>query len=253
MARRSAPRRRRRARRSTGVLRRPAARQAAAELAGIRRAQRAAEAAMDSVPRACCASAGPRRRPDRRRGRVRDVGGLRGATGRAPTTSSSRRPRRAPSARHGLRAILFPRRAVVVDIWPRDNESFMFCDMTRTFVVGEGRRTTCAKWHALCKESLDAADRDDQAWRRRPRDVDRVVRGVRGRRRADPAHEDGRPDARRRFFHGLGHGVGLEVHRGSPGWGSSSKLPFKAGDVVTVEPGCYRQGYGGIRLGTSSS
>jgi Xaa-Pro aminopeptidase len=37
------------------------------------------------------------------------------------------------------------------------------------------------------------------------------------------------------------------VHE-EPGLGFASKLPLKAGDVVTVEPGCYRQGYGGVRL-----
>ena len=49
------------------------------------------------------------------------------------------------------------------------------------------------------------------------------------------------------FFHGLGHGVGLEVHE-EPGMGRLSKKPLVAGDVVTVEPGLYRAGYGGVRL-----
>jgi len=37
------------------------------------------------------------------------------------------------------------------------------------------------------------------------------------------------------------------VHE-EPGMGLASKAPLKAGDVVTVEPGCYRAGYGGVRL-----
>ncbi|MGZ4431409.1 MAG: M24 family metallopeptidase, partial [Gaiellales bacterium] len=45
----------------------------------------------------------------------------------------------------------------------------------------------------------------------------------------------------------LGHGVGLEVHD-QPGLGMTSRAPLVAGDVVTVEPGLYRPGLGGLRL-----
>jgi Xaa-Pro aminopeptidase len=49
------------------------------------------------------------------------------------------------------------------------------------------------------------------------------------------------------FFHGLGHGVGVEVHE-APYMGLGCKEPLAAGDVVTVEPGVYRKDYGGVRL-----
>ena len=49
------------------------------------------------------------------------------------------------------------------------------------------------------------------------------------------------------FFHGLGHGVGLEVHEG-PYMGRLPGGPLVAGDVVTVEPGLYDPAVGGVRL-----
>ena len=51
----------------------------------------------------------------------------------------------------------------------------------------------------------------------------------------------------RGFFHGLGHGVGLEVHEG-PYMGLLPGGALVAGDVVTVEPGCYDPAIGGVRL-----
>jgi Xaa-Pro aminopeptidase len=49
------------------------------------------------------------------------------------------------------------------------------------------------------------------------------------------------------FFHSLGHGVGLEVHE-EPSLGRTGADPLVPGDVVAIEPGCYRNGYGGVRL-----
>jgi Xaa-Pro aminopeptidase len=136
--------------------------------------------------------------------------------------------------------------SIVVDIWPRDNESFIYCDMTRTFVVGDVPDDV-REWHRLCKEALDRA-------------ISEIRAGADGRAIFDGTceifeaageltsrtKEPGKPLSDG-FFHGLGHGVGLEVHE-QPGMGLASKLPFLAGDVVTVEPGCYRSGYGGVRL-----
>jgi Xaa-Pro aminopeptidase len=48
------------------------------------------------------------------------------------------------------------------------------------------------------------------------------------------------------YGHGLGHGVGLEVHE-RPGLGRTPDT-LVAGDVITIEPGCYRKSFGGCRL-----
>jgi Xaa-Pro aminopeptidase len=139
-----------------------------------------------------------------------------------------------------------PHTPLIVDIFPRDNASAVFTDMTRTFVVGDVP-DDISEWHRLVKEALD-------------RSVAEIRAGVGGRAVFDVVCDifeaAGEPTARTKtpgetladgFFHGLGHGVGLEVHE-QPGMGLVSKKPLVAGDVVTVEPGLYRAGYGGVRL-----
>jgi len=49
------------------------------------------------------------------------------------------------------------------------------------------------------------------------------------------------------FSHGTGHGVGLLIHE-DPFINHTGDLKLQVGDVVTVEPGVYREGFGGIRV-----
>jgi Xaa-Pro aminopeptidase len=49
------------------------------------------------------------------------------------------------------------------------------------------------------------------------------------------------------FGHGVGHGVGLEIHE-LPRVGPASDMPLAAGSVVTIEPGIYIPGFGGVRI-----
>jgi len=139
-----------------------------------------------------------------------------------------------------------PNTPLVVDIFPRDNATAVYTDMTRTFVVGDVPGDV-REWHRLCKEALDAAVADIRA-------------GVEARsvfdHTCDIFEAAGEPTQRTKkpgeelangFFHGLGHGVGLEVHE-APSMGRLANKTLVAGDVVTVEPGLYRAGYGGVRL-----
>ena len=48
---------------------------------------------------------------------------------------------------------------IIVDIWPRDELSGCFADMTRTFVVGGDIAADVAAWHSLCEEALSASTR----------------------------------------------------------------------------------------------
>ncbi len=51
----------------------------------------------------------------------------------------------------------------------------------------------------------------------------------------------------KRFRHGLGHGIGLQIHE-QPGIGAKSTASLEPGQVVTIEPGIYLPGIGGVRL-----
>jgi Xaa-Pro aminopeptidase len=134
---------------------------------------------------------------------------------------------------------------VVVDLFPRDPESGCYADMTRTFCVGDPPEEL-VRYHALVREALELAYATI-----RPgvtgAEAHRVVcehfeaHGYRTQLSKEPGEvlEEG-------FFHSLGHGVGLEVHE-LPGLGRVGEQ-IVAGDVLAVEPGLYRTGFGGCRL-----
>jgi Xaa-Pro aminopeptidase len=137
--------------------------------------------------------------------------------------------------------------AVVVDIWPRDRRSRCWADMTRTFIAGGAEPDEeIARYWELTRESL-----------RRIYPMIRAGADCRAiyETSCEPYHEAGLPTQLSKepgtilhdgFFHGLGHGVGLEIHE-RPALGRSPDTLI-AGDVITLEPGCYRQGFGGVRL-----
>jgi len=135
---------------------------------------------------------------------------------------------------------------IEVDLWPCDEATGCWADMTRTFVCGEVSDEVAVLrevvLHAL--ESVRAAVRP----------------GVTGRELYDIAagivEAAGHPTQRTRtpgetltrgFYFGLGHGVGLEIHE-PPGLGLSGGEELVEGDVIAIEPGIEGiPGIGGVR------
>jgi Xaa-Pro aminopeptidase len=222
-----------------------------AELAGIRRAQHAAEAGMTAARELLRAA-------ERQNGDLVLDGEpltcerLKVAVEQAFTANGafadefivSHGPQTAVGHDMGSGPIA-PGEPVCLDLFPRDRESGCFADMTRVFVVGEPSEEL-AEYHRLCREALGAA-------------VAAVKPGVAGselhRICSKVFEEHGYPTLLSKqpgevlkdgFYHSLGHGVGLEVHE-DPALGRGPG-ELVAGDVIAVEPGLYRHGYGGCRL-----
>ena len=222
-----------------------------AELAGIRRAQRAAEAAMDAARKVL-------RSAQRQNGNLVVDGEqltcerIKLAVEQAFTANGAFADEFIVS--HGEQTAvghdmgsgpIAPDEPVCLDLFPRDRESGCFADMTRVFVVGTPS-DELLEYHKLCLEALE-------------RSVAAVKPGVPGSElhkiSCDVFEEHGYPTLRSKqpgevlqdgFYHSLGHGVGLEVHE-EPSLGRGPG-ELVAGDVIAVEPGCYRRGYGGCRL-----
>ena len=49
------------------------------------------------------------------------------------------------------------------------------------------------------------------------------------------------------FIHSTGHGLGLEIHE-RPRVGRKERTKLETGMVITIEPGVYREGFGGVRI-----
>lgn len=138
---------------------------------------------------------------------------------------------------------ILPNETCIVDVWPRDMRTGVHSDMTRTFVPGTPS-DDINRLHADCRKALEIGL---EAARPGSSDAFRLV--------SDFFNEKGYPTQlhhtsstplKEGFNHGLGHGVGLEVHE-RPSLGRRSDQ-LAEGDVLTIEPGLYFDGVGGVRL-----
>jgi Xaa-Pro aminopeptidase len=125
---------------------------------------------------------------------------------------------------------------IIIDLFPLHEKSGYYADMTRTLVKGEPSPEILEMYSTL-REAKHLA-------------VSRIKNGVSGADLhllvVDFFKERGYDSNTRGFVHNLGHGVGLQIHE-LPTVGPSGKM-LETGNVITIEPGLYYPGTGGVRL-----
>jgi Xaa-Pro aminopeptidase len=225
-----------------------------AELEGIRRAQRAAEqgmAAGEELIRSASHHDGLLHHDGEQltAERVRD--GIRAACARAgapaPPTIMVVSALTAGGGHDPGSGPLPASLPITIDLWPRDEESGCWADMTRTFVNGDVTDEV-AGLRDVVREAIEAVRK-----KARPGITGRALYEV----AAEVVERAGHPTQRTRapgetlthgFYFGLGHGVGLEAHE--PPWlGIGGDEELVAGDVIAVEPGIEGlEGIGGVRF-----
>jgi Xaa-Pro aminopeptidase len=134
---------------------------------------------------------------------------------------------------------------VIIDIFPRGNTSRYHGDLTRTVVPGT-ISDAFRRMHDASEAALEAACRVLRAGAD-GREVHRMACRVLVDRGYGTSTNGfvGNPDGPR-MTHSTGHGVGLEVHEAP--YLRDLEYPLVEGDVVTVEPGLYQEGLGGVRV-----
>lgn len=134
-----------------------------------------------------------------------------------------------------------PHELIVVDVFPRDKQTHYHGDMTRTFLKGSASEAQKA-----LVDAVRAAQKEALA---------KIKAGVSGKSVHQAAAQYFRQQGYRTeekegvwkgFFHGTGHGLGLDVHE-LPRVGASGQR-LRTGMVITVEPGLYYPGLGGCRI-----
>jgi Xaa-Pro aminopeptidase len=226
----------------------------AAELAGIRRAAGAAVAGVEEAARVLREAdidgdvlrwEGEILTSELLRARIREVCARLGAPAPEDIIVAAMRPGDAVGHEAGSGPL--PAHApICLDLWPQDEASACWADMTRTWVRGD-ISDAVAELHRLVLEAHETALAVT-----RPGVAGVDVYGA----ACDVFEAAGHPTQRTKkpgetlqhgFFFGLGHGVGLEVHE-APALGRTGRAPLIVGDVVAIEPGTVDPEHGGMRV-----
>lgn len=132
-------------------------------------------------------------------------------------------------------------RSIIFDVFPRSESTLYFADMSRTVVKGKASPRLRRQYDAVLaaqevcfKRVRNGAD---------GKAIHEAVKACLAERGFPTRERRGKMEG---FFHGTGHGVGLDIHEAPSIGPRGTKLP--KGSVVTVEPGLYYFGVGGVRL-----
>ena len=136
---------------------------------------------------------------------------------------------------------LFANQPIVIDIFPRSQESGYFGDMTRTVVKGEPSKDLERMYRTVLK-----GQRLGLSLIRHGAKV-KDIHGTILEFFKESGFETGMIDGKQQgFIHSTGHGLGLEIHE-PPRVGLTDTI-LKEGNVITVEPGLYYEKLGGVRI-----
>ena len=131
---------------------------------------------------------------------------------------------------------------IILDIFPRSQKTGYFGDITRTVVRGRASEAV--------RKLYDTVFQGQKIGLQKIRsgistaEVHQCILQFFNQRGYHTGKRNGRMEG---FFHGTGHGLGLEIHE-APRMGATSRGELQCGQVVTVEPGLYYPEVGGVRL-----
>lgn len=156
----------------------------------------------------------------------------RGASGTAFDTIVAFGERTALPHAHPGSAKLANHDIILIDVGAR--QASYTSDMTRMLCVGQVSAAVKQLYQAVLESHLAAIDAIREGVSAQK--IDQVARTVLKGHGLD-----------KQFVHSTGHGLGLEIHE-APSLRKKDKTPLAAGMVITVEPGAYVEGVGGIRI-----
>lgn len=131
---------------------------------------------------------------------------------------------------------------IIIDVFPRAEATGYFGDLTRTVVKGRASESVRRIYQSVLQAQQTALNAIRAGEKAR-----KVHEAIQSDFESSGYKTERRNHHMQGFFHGTGHGLGLELHE-APNIGKSSLDTFQTGNVVTVEPGLYYSGIGGVRI-----